>query len=105
MNVTCEMNDFSEYVEALRKIHEQEFLRDAQAKQMIDDAVLIMNPKYKEIIVESGIGATVLWSSQCPEEKCYMITDEDLKREIKRNQSMYFHKEVNADADDESRSN
>lgn len=80
--------EIDDYMKAFQRMREQELFKELQAKQMIDDAVLIMHPKHKRIIAESGIGAYVLWSDVCPEDKAYMITDEDLKKEMKRNR--YF---------------
>lgn len=93
------MYEFNDFVEAFQRIQEQQFQREAQAHHIIDDAVLIMNPKYKEAIAKSGIEAVILWSSECPEDKCYMVTDEDTKKEIKRNQFLYACKKVKADDD------
>lgn len=54
--------------------------------KLIEDAVLIMPPKYKAIIAESGLHkATILWSDACEEDKVYMVTDEDLKAYMRDN--------------------
>ena len=76
---------YDEFMSSLLRIREAEIFAEAQAKKYIEDAVLIMNPKHKNIIAESGVNAFVLWNLYCPEDKCFMVTDEDLKREIKRN--------------------
>lgn len=93
--------EYDEFMSSLLRIREAEIFAEAQAKKYIEDAVLIMNPKYKDIIAESGVNAFVLWSLYCPEERCFMVTDEDIKREIKRNTGMMarvqMEKEVKAD--------
>ena len=92
--------EYDEFMSSLLRMREAEIFVEAQAKKHIEDAVLIMNPKHKNIIVESGVNAFVLWNPYCPEEKCFIVTDEDLKREIKRNICMMARTQMEVDNDD-----
>lgn len=78
--------DWNKVVEAYTRLNEEMLLLKAKQSQMIDDAVLIMNPIHKKemiALMESGLHPFVLWHPACEEDKIYMITDEDFKEQIK----------------------
>lgn len=84
--------DRNKVVEACKRLYEEMLLLEAKQSQMIDDAVLIMNPIHKKEMIamrESGLHPLVLWEPACEEDKIYMITDEDFKEQIKSNIRRY----------------
>lgn len=63
--------------------------------KLIEDAVLIMHPKYKAIIAESGLHkATILWSDCCEDDKVYMVTDEEMKAYMRDGSWNFKEREV-----------
>jgi hypothetical protein len=66
-------------------LQEKRIIDEAKEAKMIEEAVLIIHPKYKETIMKSDLSnATILWSEHIEEDKAYMITDEELKDNIRR---------------------
>jgi hypothetical protein len=44
-----------------------------------------MNPKHKELVSKSELSkATILWSNLCPEDKAFMVTDDELKERMNK---------------------
>lgn len=76
-------DDFDRICEDFAKMQEQMIFKDLKDSKSIEDAVLIMNPKHKEIVIKSGLKCCILWSHLCPEDKTYMVTDKELKENIK----------------------
>ncbi len=79
LNTDWLYDDFDRICEDFAKMQEQMIFKDLKDSKSIEDAVLIMNPKHKEIVIKSGLKCCILWSSLCPEDKTYMVTDEQLK--------------------------
>ena len=76
---------FNKVWKKFEEMQEQKFFKELQDNKNIEDAILIMNPKHKDIIIKSGLKCCILWSSLCPENTTYMVTDEQLKENFKRN--------------------
>ena len=79
---------FQDYYDAicnqLMDMREQEAFEKAKEDKLIEEAVLIMHPKHKSIIVSSELSkATILWSSSVEEDKVYMVLDEQMKENIR----------------------
>ena len=74
-----------EIIEALTKMNELMLLEEAKQEKRIEDAVLIMHPKHKDLMAASGLNTFIVWSYMCDEDKAYIITDECWADEIKRN--------------------
>lgn len=63
---------------------EKEYIEQFKESRMIEDAVLILHPKLKKIIVESDLAkATILWNEAIEDNKAYMVTDKELKENIR----------------------
>lgn len=65
------------------EMQEQKTFKELQDNKSIEDAVLIMNPKHKDVVIKSGLKCCILWSHLYPENTTYMVTDEELKGNIK----------------------
>ena len=78
-----------EYINAIIKVSENEVLRNWKDEGKIENAVLIMHPKFKWIFAEYKLDVDVLFSDSCPEDKFYMVNDSDIKNEIKRNRAWF----------------
>lgn len=77
------------------KQKELELFQKAEENKLIEDAVLIMHPKYKAIIAGSGLHkATILWSDCCEEDKVYMVTDEEMKAYMRDGSWNFKEREV-----------
>lgn len=75
--------DFDRTYKEFVEMQEQKIFKELQDNKSIEDAVLIMNPKHKEIVIKSGLKCCILWSSLCPENKTYMVTDKQLKANLR----------------------
>lgn len=75
--------EFEEIIKKFIEINEKALLQEALNTKKIEEAVLIMHPKHKRIVVESNIRSAILWHPYCPEDKVYMITDDKIKEQIK----------------------
>lgn len=75
--VNSEMQGFLDgIVEQYNELQEKRIIEEAKKIKMIKEAVLIMNPKHKRNIMESGLSnTTILWSEHIEEDKAYMVTD------------------------------
>ena len=61
-------------------------LEEAKKHKIIEDAVLIMNPKHKGFIIETELSkATIVWSEAVEDDKAYMVVDDDLKKYFRDN--------------------
>lgn len=76
-------DEFDKIWKEFAKMQEQKIFKVLQDNKSIEDAVLIMNPKHKDIVIKSGLKCCILWNNLCPEDKAYMVTDEELKENIK----------------------
>ena len=84
-------SDLSDWYDMISKEYTQmadkKAFDEARENTLIEEAVLIMHPKHKDMIVESGLSkATILWSEFVEEDKAYMVMDETLKENLR---SMY----------------
>lgn len=81
-----EMQDFIDDIfKQYKDFQEKRIIDEAKEAKMIEEAVLIMHPKHKETIMKSDLfNATILWSENIEEDKAYMVTDEELKDNIRR---------------------
>ena len=72
-------------IEKYQEAKEQEIFQNLQDTKRIEEAVLIMNPIHKELVSKSELSkATILWSNLCPEDKAFMVTDDELKERMKQ---------------------
>lgn len=77
---------WNEIAKEYTKYKEQKIFENAKEAKLIEEAVLIMHPKHKHIIMESELSkATIVWSDVVEEDKAYMVVDEDLKANIRNN--------------------
>ena len=83
LNTDWLYDDFDKMCEDYAKMQEQRAFEDLKDSKSIEDAVLIMNPKHKDIIIESGLKCCILWSNLCPEDKTYMVTDKEIKANLR----------------------
>lgn len=81
--LTTFYDDFDRICEGFAEMQEQKIFKELQDNKSIEDAVLIMNPKHKDVVIKSGLKCCILWSSLCPENTTYMVTDKQLKENIK----------------------
>lgn len=86
--LTTFYDEFDKICKEIEKMQEQKIFKELQDNKSIEDAVLIMNPKHKDVVIKSGLKCCILWSSLCPENTTYMVTDEQLKANIKMNIKM-----------------
>lgn len=77
--LTTFYDEFDRICKDFAEMQEQKIFKELQDNKSIEDAILIINPKHKEIVIKSGLKCCILWSSLCPEDKTYMVTDEQLK--------------------------
>jgi hypothetical protein len=77
------MDDFNKVADDLAKKQEELIFERAKEVGDIEDAVLIMHPKHKRLMIESGLKPYILWTSLCEEDKAYMVTDKVMKNNIK----------------------
>ena len=77
-------NWFDDICEKYTKYKEQKIFENAKEAKLIEEAVLIMHPKHKHIIMESELSkATIVWSDVVEEDKAYMVVDEEIKENIR----------------------
>lgn len=81
--LTTFYDEFDKICKEIEEMQEQKIFKELQDNKSIEDAVLIMNPKHKDAVIKSGLKCCILWSSLCPENTTYMVTDEELKGNIK----------------------
>ena len=83
-------NWFDSICEKYAKYKEQEAFENAKKDKLIEEAVLIMHPKHRHIIMESELSkATIVWSDVVEEDKAYMVVDEEVKETIRKNIGEY----------------
>ena len=76
-------DEYDRVCKEFSKMQEQKIFKELQDKKRIEDAVLIMNPKHKDVVIKSGLKCCILWSHVCPEDTTYMVTDEELKANLR----------------------
>ena len=76
-------DDFDRICKDFAEMQEQKIFKDLKDNKSVEDAVLIMNPKHKDAVIKSGLKCCILWSHVCPEDTTYMVTDEELKANLK----------------------
>ena len=73
-----------EIAKAIQQAAEMTSLERARFEGSIADAVLICSPKNKHIIKNAIPTLFVISSPYCTDEQCYMVTDKELAKEMKR---------------------
>lgn len=91
------MNDF---IDAIMKVAEHEVFRNWKDEGKIENATLIMHPRYKWIFTHFKLDVDVLFSDVCPKDKIYMVNDEHIKNEIKRDRAYFYRESDNNDKRD-----
>lgn len=74
--------------EIVKKLEELKKIQEMKEAKMIEEAVVIMNPKQKEIVKAFGMKHAV-FSEACEEGKAYLVTDKDLIQTIRNYQDNY----------------
>lgn len=70
------------------KLEKQKIMQEMKEAKAIEEAVVVMHPKQKEIV--KGLGMKyVIFSEAVEEDKIYLITDKDLAQEIRNYQDDY----------------
>ena len=77
MNITIE-----KIIKELNRLEELKKMQEMKEAKMIEEAVLLMNPKKAKIVKNLGI-KYVIFSEACEENKIYHITDKKLAQAIK----------------------
>ena len=82
MNITIE-----KIIKELNRLEELRKMQEMKEAKMIEEAVLIINPKQSKI---KNLGIKyVIFSEFCEEDKIYMVTDETLAQAIRKYQDNY----------------
>ena len=85
MNITIE-----KIIKELNRLEELRKMQEMKEAKMIEEAVLIINPKQSKI---KNLGIKyVIFSEFCEEDKIYMVTDETLAQAIRKYQDNYYVK-------------
>ena len=82
MNITIE-----KIIKEINRLEEQKKMQEMKEAKMIEEAVLITNPKQAKI---KNLGFKyVIFSEFCEEDKIYMVTDETLAQAIRKYQDNF----------------
>ena len=68
-----------------QKMIESSIFQDMKEKGQIKTATLFAHPKHKKIIVECRLDIDIIFSDVCPEDKLYMVTDENIRKQLHDN--------------------
>lgn len=79
------MMNYEEFIKSIMVKAEEDAFQKAKDNNQIQNAILIMHPKQKKFVIESGLHMLVLYTPACEEDKAYMVTDEKVCENIKRN--------------------
>ena len=86
MNITIE-----KIIKELNRLEELKKMQEMKETKMIEEAVLLMNPKKAKIVKDLNI-KYVIFSETCEEDKIYLVTDKDLSQTIRKYQDNYREK-------------
>lgn len=82
MNITIE-----KIIKELNRLEEKKKMQEMKEAKMIEEAVLIVNPKQAKI---KNLGIKyVIFSEFCEEDKIYMVTDKTLAQAIRKYQDNF----------------
>ena len=79
------MDSINYIVDEMNRQEEADLFQMLKDERKIEPAILIMNPKQKDIVARMkyfGIEVQVLFSQAVEENGCYMVQDEGTKRRI-----------------------
>ena len=87
MNMTIE-----KIIKELNRLEEKKKMQEMKEAKMIEEAVLILNPKQAKI---KNLGIKyVIFSEFCEEDKIYMVTDKTLAQAIRKYQDNFRNPDI-----------
>ena len=86
------MIDLQECVNKFIESEEKRKMQEMKQKELIKEAVMIMHPKHKGVVMQAGL-KNVIFSKACEEDKSYLVTDERLAQAIRDYQDSLYIKE------------
>ncbi len=86
------MIDLQEYINKFIELEEKRKMQEMKQKELIKEAVMIMHPKHKGVVMQAGL-KNVVFSKACEEDNSYLVTDEGLAQAIRDYQDSLYIKE------------